>query len=451
MSRTPTPPADLHQLIELCYRSSLQADGFPALVEALQHVLGHPATPAPWIDIIAQHLGASRDIAERLPRSLPPPPQERNLISYWSTELERDLRSSFALSDSELAILRRLVSRESSHDIARARGRSVHTVRTQIKQLLHKTQCRSQTELVQLATSVMLLQAAQPSDSAKPARENPKTPLSHTEYGDPKGQPWVFIHSAILGPQLPPTFDRALAAAGLRLLAVARPAYADSVDIPSLSRPADLAPHLCAWLDTLNLPRVGLLGSVVGAMHAHALAHTCPQRFNRLVLCAGTIPLTHSGSLGRLPASRRFWAELAHNRLHVLTPLTALGERFFAGEDRASTWLNLAYRKHPRDLASVQSEALRPTLLDAARCAIEAGGRNFVREAHWQMSDWGAYLDHPIPTTLLHGDQDDIVPWSAVLNTYASLPHCSPIRVADAAQLLLYQQPACVIQHMLAG
>ncbi len=449
MPRAPENPGELHQLIELCYRSSLSGDGFPALIDAVQQVLAHPATPAPWSDLIAQHLRASSEIARTLPQPVPALQHTRELSAYWTPALERSLRRSFGLSQSELAILQGLVDRQSSQDIARARRRSVHTVRTQIKQLLHKTQCRSQTELVQLATSVMLLPKAQADcTSASAPSTATSTALGHTEYGSANGEPWVFLHSAILGPQLPPAFDHALAEANLRLLAPARPGYPGSTAHPALTQPDDLAPVMCRWLDQLGLDQVNILGSVVGAMHAHALACRCPQRIQRLVLCAGTVPLAHAGNLNGLPASRRFWAELARDRLNLLTPLSALGERFFADEQRAGTWLNLAYRKHPRDLASVQSSALRPTLLAAARTAIDAGGRNFVREAHWQMSDWRTYLDHAVPTTLLHGQEDDIVPCSTVQQIYAERDNCQLVRVPAAGQLLLYQQPAIVIQHM---
>lgn len=448
MPRAPENPSDLHQLIELCYRSSLSSDGFPALIDALQQVLAHPATPAPWSDLIAQHLRACSDIAQTLPQAAPTPKHTRELSAYWTPALERSLRLSFGLSASELAILQGLVDCQSSQDIARARRRSVHTVRTQIKQLLHKTQCHSQTELVQLATSVMLLPAAQADSSTNAPAAPTDAVLGHVEYGSASGEPWVFLHSAILGPQLPPAFDRALAKAGLRLLAPARPGYPGSTTAPTLNQPDELAPLLCRWLDQLGLDQVKLLGSVVGAMHAHALAYRCPQRIQRLVLCAGTLPLPQADSLNALPASRRFWAELARDRLNVLTPLSALGERFFADEQRAGTWLNLAYRKHPRDLASVQSSALRPTLLQAARCAINAGGPNFVREAHWQMSNWHHYLDHGVETTVLHGDEDDIVPYSAVQQCYAEHHHCQLVRVAEAGQLLLYQHQQTVIQHM---
>ena len=294
----------------------------------------------------------------------------------------------------------------------------------------------------------MLLPAAQADSSTNAPAAPTDAVLGHVEYGSASGEPWVFLHSAILGPQLPPAFDRALAKAGLRLLAPARPGYAGSTTAPTLNQPDELAPLLCHWLDQLGLDQVKLLGSVVGAMHAHALAFRCPQRIQRLVLCAGTVPLPQADSLNALPASRRFWAELARDRLNVLTPLSALGERFFADEQRAGTWLNLAYRKHPRDLTSVQSSALRPTLLQAARCAINAGGPNFVREAHWQMSDWHHYLDHGVATTVLHGDEDDIVPYSAVQQCYAEHHHCQLVRVAEAGQLLLYQHPQTVIQHM---
>jgi DNA-binding CsgD family transcriptional regulator len=65
------------------------------------------------------------------------------------------IRSLFDLTPSEAAIARRLASGETADEIARSTGRSVLTVRTQLKSVLAKTGTRRQSELVQLLTRLV--------------------------------------------------------------------------------------------------------------------------------------------------------------------------------------------------------------------------------------------------------------------------------------------------------
>jgi len=73
----------------------------------------------------------------------------------WPEGFDALLNSAFGLTTAETGVVRGLSECQSLHEIADARGRSVGTVRAQLKSVLGKTETRSQTELVRLALSMM--------------------------------------------------------------------------------------------------------------------------------------------------------------------------------------------------------------------------------------------------------------------------------------------------------
>ncbi|MBR9763449.1 MAG: helix-turn-helix transcriptional regulator [Rhodobacteraceae bacterium] len=72
----------------------------------------------------------------------------------WPEALTETLRDAFRLTRAEAEILRSLSEARPLREIAEDRGRSVETVRAQIKAILAKTETRSQGELLRLALSV---------------------------------------------------------------------------------------------------------------------------------------------------------------------------------------------------------------------------------------------------------------------------------------------------------
>ena len=88
----------------------------------------------------------------------------------WPEALTETLRDAFKLTRAEAQILRSLSEARPLRDIAAERGRSVETVRAQIKAILAKTETRSQGELLRLALSVSELVPALPAPSELPGQ-----------------------------------------------------------------------------------------------------------------------------------------------------------------------------------------------------------------------------------------------------------------------------------------
>lgn len=80
----------------------------------------------------------------------------------WPESQAETLREAFGLTRAEAQILSALSQARPVREIAEERGRSVETVRAQIKAILAKTETRSQGELMRLALSVSDLAGAEP-------------------------------------------------------------------------------------------------------------------------------------------------------------------------------------------------------------------------------------------------------------------------------------------------
>lgn len=91
----------------------------------------------------------------------------------WPEALTETLRDAYKLTRAEAQILRSLSEARPLRDIAEERGRSVETVRAQIKAILAKTETRSQGELLRLALSVSELVPALPGPVGGPIGARP--------------------------------------------------------------------------------------------------------------------------------------------------------------------------------------------------------------------------------------------------------------------------------------
>lgn len=541
MSANVESQTDLHQIIELCYRSSLQPEHFTTLLGSLNEALAKETVEPHWGELIRRHLQMTADMASQLKQQSAENPEqlgpdlvlticrdgsiprinpayqslvdELGLHDTWQTTLRRsrqldgvskalhnwlqqwqsqgntvpavldafselegrrtlltaessadgntarvrridlelalpvrqNLQQMFGLSVAEMEILQMLVFGLSVTDISVARSRSEHTIRTQIKQLLQKTRCRTQTELVQLATSMLFLLKTKPQATESSVRPRAvRTVLSadaelvHFEWGAADGTPWVYLHSALLGPQLPAMFHTRLEDAGIRLLALARPGYAGSFAPDDADDPTGFAALFANWLDRLGLEQIPILASVVGAMHAHMLATEQPARIEKLLLCGGIVPLHSGPDLGRLPMSRYLWWQLARKQPQLLMPLARLGQKLLAG-DGAEGFLEMAYKAHGIDFAAIRDPELQAGFLAAAQCTLDAGDKPFVSQVRWQCRDWSSWLHHGVSTRVLHGEKDDIVPVAQVQQIYSGLTSASIRILPNAGQLLLWQ------------
>ncbi|MGQ0529895.1 MAG: alpha/beta fold hydrolase [Panacagrimonas sp.] len=425
------------------------------------------STPRPLVLSSADQAGARRHWLAFMP--LPAQEgQSRGLVRMtdlgWSPEISRMLTAAYQLTEAEIAVTRALFEGDSAAAISSRRGRSLHTVRTQIKHILAKTQCENQAALVQLVTCVMFLcsgpaQTGLPTQAAATKARAASTQqwsdmrladgrtLSYVVQGAASGRPCIFFNGGILSPELPPAWVERLAMVGVCVIGVARPGYGRSTPRADSQPMTAIADDTVALLDHLGLGPAMLMGMMIGAMHAHYCAQAHPQRFRGLVLAAGALPWNGGERLGALPANHRIWGMTAKHTPHLVTPIAHLANKFVLGgrEDRI---LDMAFGHVAVDREWMQKEQHADFFRDSIRFWAEAPATSFSRELEAQVSDWAPSTRHGLPMRIIHGDQDLAAPLSAVQAFYAQHPNTQVQAVSGAGQLLLYSHPEAVLDAL---
>lgn len=362
----------------------------------------------------------------------------------WGDGLRAGMASAFHLTQAETSLVEALVQGLSTSEYAEQRQRSVHTVRTQLKSVLAKTGAGSQNTLIKLVVSLALLGEVTPLSSPTPVvqavasgwQEEVVAGLHYRSLGGAAQPVLLFLHTALLGPVVPPSLVRWAQAEGWRLVVPWRPGYGGSKAVGG-DLLAETAARLQQLVASLGASRLRVVGNVVGALYAHALAQRCPQQIEEVIMVAGCVPLTDPVLQGHLPPMRRLWARLASRSPQLLRPLVRLGATTALREGPLAA-LALAYRQPGADRAALADPTLTPLLEAGVRVVADAGPEQFVREVQLQCSDWRAVMEHPVPVHVIHGREDPIIQPAWVEAVYGRCDRARITWVDQAQQLLAY-------------
>lgn len=233
---------------------------------------------APALDELAD--GGSSSLIElfgvagerRLGRISVDPSNGRFRISIVAADIsplvEGYLRWVIGLTASEVEIIRLLLQRASTTEIAEERRTTLNTTRTHINSIIRKMKCRSVTEVVASVYELSLM----PLDNSPalvaaghggaPARgvlvslPGGRAQIEYSRHGDPGARPLVILHSIEYGAHPSPAFLAAAAAHGYCVYVPYRPGYARSTPARSTDEAADM---LTAFLERLQLEDVTLV------------------------------------------------------------------------------------------------------------------------------------------------------------------------------------------------
>jgi DNA-binding CsgD family transcriptional regulator len=232
-----------------------------------------PGTHLVWgeeADGIDRHLLALTPVDASAP--LPNTYLLKRLETDWPDAYDKILSSMFALCPAEIEILKDLYLGFESSAIAERRGRSVHTVRTQIKSIMEKIGVNNQRRLVRLLSTLFQLDA---SDGIRPATTdcyarhafdlNQEQRLEYCEYGDPKGRVVVLITPTI-SPQPSPFIGKLALNNNLRVIAPFRPGSGLSSTRGSSDGPEAIAKDYFQLLDELGIEKAQVVGCDSGGL-----------------------------------------------------------------------------------------------------------------------------------------------------------------------------------------
>ncbi|MGZ9810003.1 LuxR C-terminal-related transcriptional regulator [Pseudoroseicyclus sp. H15] len=383
----------------------------------------------------------------------------------WPPAFAELLRSTFSLTVAETEVMRALSEGTALADIAEARGRSVETVRAQLKSVMAKTETSSQIELVRLTLSMLELSRFSGPAEGEPAQFGvganasglPPRPIHQMtlpdgrrmEYlilGDPKGRPCLYLPLDYGLTRWPASAEVAAARAGIRIIVPIRAGYGASDPLPA--KTAELATRLAedhiallAHLGVGPLPIVMMGDDAPIAFRIHRLA---PERISAIIGCAPMLPLTGPEQLERMGKWHRFVLAGARYTPHLLPFMVQAG---FALARKAGkrAFLESVYQNSAADMATFEVPEVFEALVtgsDVALSKTHMANEAFTNELLMKVrNDWRAdvtFTEGRVPVHVLAGLQDPQVPKQTVEENRLDYPWIETQVFPDAGQLLFF-------------
>ncbi len=352
----------------------------------------------------------------------------------WPDGFGDILQRAFGLTGAEAMIVQGLVECCSVTEIAANRGRSVDTVRAQLKSILSKTETNSQVELVRLALSVMDMANLTLDTQLEPRLvsqgyatlqsrdyQSLTTPdgrrLDYLILGDPKGAPVLFFPLDYGLVRWPATAEAEAEARGLRIIVPVRAGYGRSDPVPKRSSLDDaIVADTMQILEVEQVKQCPIITLGGDFYYAVRLAKLFPDTFTGALACAGVLPMTRTEQYERMDKWHRFILAGAKYTPHLL-PFMVKAGFLLARKIGKRGFIHAVYGNSPADVETFEDPEVFEAMVTGSEVALSksySAHDSFARMLLGaQIGDWTAELDAikgHLPVVFLNGTQDPQVP-----------------------------------------
>jgi pimeloyl-ACP methyl ester carboxylesterase/DNA-binding CsgD family transcriptional regulator len=381
----------------------------------------------------------------------------------WPAGFTDMLRGAFDLTPAEAEVMQALAEGQGLAEIAMARGRSIETVRAQLKAIMSKTETRSQSELVRLTLSTMELvhfsaDATERLPTAsrgfgtlepRPFRTMTLPDGRRMDYlilGDPEGRPLLFFPLDYGLVRWPASAEAEAVRRGIKVIVPVRAGYGASDPLPrGVPYVAQLAEDMAALLDQVKVERVPLLTLGGDSFIAFAFHAAYPERVRAMVCCAGVLPLTRPAQYERMDKWHRFILAGARYTPHLLPFMVKAG---FALARRLGKrgFVHAVYGNSKADVATFEIDEVFEAMVCGSEVSLSethSAHDAFSREVicH-ETTDWTDEVDglrrSGLPVHFLNGMQDPQVPPATIEEFRQDYPWIDFRVYPDAGQLLFF-------------
>jgi pimeloyl-ACP methyl ester carboxylesterase len=270
--------------------------------------------------------------------------------------------------------------------------------------------------------------------------------LGYREYGDPRGEPLIFLHGWPSSSRQGVVLHEIGQERGLRVVSVDRPGLGQSSRIPDRTF-LHIPPLVEELADSLQADKCYMLGVSGGGPYTLACAWALPHRVRKAVICCGAPPLNTP------EARRHFWfvyralltvKDRCPAALHALLAPTTLVARV------RPPWplmRLLLMATPPCDRAALGQRAQFDLLYPAFRDAMRSGWRALYDDGCCYAGPWPFdAAEIRVPVSLWHGSKDK--------NFHHSLAEQLAARIPGAAFHLLdeghYSLPIFHVQEIVS-
>ncbi|UYV38943.1 LuxR C-terminal-related transcriptional regulator [Rhodobacteraceae bacterium D3-12] len=381
----------------------------------------------------------------------------------WPAGFDAFLKSVFDLTPAEIEVLRALSECHGIKDIAEMRGRSVDTVRSQLKSLMAKTETRSQAELIRLtlATMDMATFTQDTADATTPEQSKGFRSLEPRPYhtlmlpdgrrfdylvlGDPAGKPCMF------GPQdygltrWPASAEAEAARRGIKIIVPVRPGFGNSTPLTRNAVLSDVITddyaHLLDHLGVTACPFLSMGGDVYFSAH---FQNRYPDRVTAIIACAGILPLTRPEQYERMHKWHRFILAGARYTPHLLPFMVKAGFAL-ARKLGKRRFLQAVYGDSPADIKTFEDPEVFEAMVVGSEVSLS---KEFTAHAAFaaevieqETSDWSGVvkqIENRCPVVFVNGLQDPQTSPETLAEFQQDYPWIRFKTYAEAGQLIFF-------------
>lgn len=383
------------------------------------------------------------------------------LAPVWSDKTLNAIREHFKLTGAEIEVVQSLVGGKNTEQIAKMRETSIHTVRTQIKAILAKTNLDTQVNLIRhmgflqrhektpLEYSPDLTPPAGRADRPQMFVLSTGRQLEYTMIGPRAGRPVLFIHGIMDSVRFADDTIEQLHERNIRLIAPARPFFGRSDGYMDPDNPLDeFADYAVELLDHLGVGAVPVLGHMGGTLYAVVLAGGHKDRFTSILSVAGAVPMVHRWQFTGMSMGHRISGLTARHAPALLPVLISGGIRLIRGGNQEKM-LTLAYRDAPHDLSAADDAETRELIYERFRFMTQQGIHAFKTDIVPLSSDWSQRMDDvDCPLRIVHGALDKVVLVDGVRQFANTNDTIELVVQPDAGQLILSSHPDQVLDQL---
>lgn len=396
---------------------------------------------------------------------------------HWTPQARTLLRDAFHLTEAEAEVMIALTRHHSLKNIAAARGRSLATVRSQVKSLQAKTEARGQSELLRIALSLMDI-APGDTDRISPRSDGTGLRVSrggaelsplpfrqivrpdgrrfdYLDFGDPEGRPVIFLSSSFGTCRWPATAEFAAEQSGLRIIAPIRSGYGGSSPLaPGDDRLDCFAQDVLAVMDKLVIGAAQVIVLDEDMPYVARLFRHAPDRIHSILGSSAFLPLTRPEQYERMGRWHRFMLGTARY-VPALLPFVVrlgfamarqIGKAEFVRQVYAGSPADVAMTRVPRLFEAVESgsDVILSEGFEAARAYAQE--ISIVHRSDWR-SEFEAMRDR-VQIVDLIGTEDQGITAETIAEYRADYPWVTIIPVEGAGSFLFFQKWDMVLQHL---
>lgn len=374
----------------------------------------------------------------------------------WSANVGQVIQKSFGLSDTELDLARRYVSGERLADIALSKDRAVNTLKVQTKSLYRKTKLNSLSELVRLFSALQSF-AIQEFDEPdiKPRQKIAnnqnkviKRPdgrkLYYEIYGDPKGEPVLFMHDILMGTRMPTNVQGYLFAHKIKLIAPHRAGYGHSEAYLDGERFENFTEDMQQILKAEKVDRFKILSLYVGSIYGYHLAAAMPERVIKMRMINAHVPISAKAQLAEIPMPNKvlvYTSKYMPQLLPFFMSIMEVQVKKYGAEYAMKHY----YKDCEFDLELCNDVEFAEIIMDNFHCCFDGGARGPTLTAEESVyPDWIKLIKECQVEVEYYLAEDGFAPLKLTQKIVAEQANAS-LKILSGGQMILYKHPEQVL------